>query len=258
MTEPFFMHHLWLDSRKLVELGKMLRLPLNLTDDDYLVHCALGELFGEWMPGSYALEATADSRARERFLPVLAYSTASASALRQHAELAASPTVFACLDWDRFDSKPMPTTFESGTRLGFQVKVCPTVRLASARDGHKKGAEIDAFVHRSRELDDPTTPIERDQVYSDWLRNYFEKRPEHPTGATLESVQLERFSLPKMMRRTQGDQRKARTFTLPAATLQGVLCVTDTALFEQTLRRGIGRHRSFGFGMLKLRPPPRG
>lgn len=257
MTEPFFMHHLWLDSRKLVELGKMLRLPLNLTDDDYLVHCALGELFGDLMPESYSLEASEQSKQRERFLPVLAYTTASAGALRQNAELAASPTVFACLDWDRFDSKPMPTTFEPGTRLGFQVKVCPIVRLSSARNDHKKGSEIDAFVHRSWQLDDPDQPLERDEVYSDWLRNYFEKRPDHPTGAVLETVRLENFSLPKTMRRTQGDQRKARAFTLPSATLQGVLRVTDTALFAETLRRGVGRHRSFGFGMLKLRPAGR-
>jgi CRISPR system Cascade subunit CasE len=40
----------------------------------------------------------------------------------------------------------------------------------------------------------------------------------------------------------------------PDALLEGVLEVTDGAAFDRLLSDGIGRHRSFGFGMLRLAP----
>jgi len=38
-------------------------------------------------------------------------------------------------------------------------------------------------------------------------------------------------------------------------TLRGVLRVTNAEEFNHLLRSGIGRHKSFGFGMLKIRRP---
>ena len=43
----------------------------------------------------------------------------------------------------------------------------------------------------------------------------------------------------------------------PDATFHGELVITDPARFHALLARGIGRHLSFGFGMLLLRPPRR-
>ena len=36
--------------------------------------------------------------------------------------------------------------------------------------------------------------------------------------------------------------------------MRGVLTITDSEAFASTLAQGIGRHRSYGFGMLLLRP----
>jgi CRISPR system Cascade subunit CasE len=44
----------------------------------------------------------------------------------------------------------------------------------------------------------------------------------------------------------------------PDAVLEGVLEVVDGEAFAALLRRGVGRHRAFGFGMLLLRPPRSG
>jgi CRISPR system Cascade subunit CasE len=38
---------------------------------------------------------------------------------------------------------------------------------------------------------------------------------------------------------------------------RGEFNITDRDGFDQLLRRGIGRHRAFGFGMLLLSPPGR-
>jgi len=40
----------------------------------------------------------------------------------------------------------------------------------------------------------------------------------------------------------------------PDAVFKGVLQIHDADAFNRLLRRGIGRHRAFGFGMLLLKP----
>ena len=63
------------------------------------------------------------------------------------------------------------------------------------------------------------------------------------------------FHLETLLRRTQGERRTARPrLRKPDVTMQGALTVRDPPQFDALLRRGVGRHRAFGFGMLLLRP----
>jgi CRISPR system Cascade subunit CasE len=41
----------------------------------------------------------------------------------------------------------------------------------------------------------------------------------------------------------------------PDATMSGTLRIDDPSAFASALSHGIGRHRTFGFGMLLLAPP---
>ena len=43
----------------------------------------------------------------------------------------------------------------------------------------------------------------------------------------------------------------------PDATIHGTLRVSDPDRFAEALRRGVGRHRTYGYGMVLLRPPVR-
>lgn len=52
----------------------------------------------------------------------------------------------------------------------------------------------------------------------------------------------------------KGDDRSEYTFQRPDVTLSGRLQITDPSPFETVLRSGIGQHKSFGYGMLKIRP----
>ena len=40
----------------------------------------------------------------------------------------------------------------------------------------------------------------------------------------------------------------------PDAVMRGIFTITDPAKFAAMLKEGIGRHRSYGYGMLLLRP----
>lgn len=226
----------------LMRLGKMLRLP-GSTEDGYLVHCALGELFGKNSPPVFSVEGV-----QGRELRVLAYADAPINSLHEVSKGFSSPNVYSIVDWEECASKPMPTTFVEGMRFRFEVKVCPVVRLNSDKRGAKKGAEVDAYLSRVWDLS-PDEPLERAQVYMEWLEKQIQMRG----GAHLLDVNLEGFQLERLQRRTQGEERRAKTIKRPVATLSGLLEVGDTEAFSDLLRVGIGRHRAFGFGMLKVR-----
>ena len=250
--DRFHMVQLWLDPRRMAQLGKMLHLPLARTGTSYLVHCALGELFGDRAPKPYCVEGSGQQNGRH--LRVLGYADVDDEALHEEAQLGASPTVYDMCDWERSASKPMPGAFAEDLRLRFELRACPVVRKASAgstADGKqwKKGQELDAFLSRVWEIDDDSVDLDREMVYRDWLERQLEIRG----GAEAEAIGMDRFSIERMTRRTHGNGRKVRTIQRPDVTLTGRLKVTDSDAFMNLLQSGIGRHKSFGFGMLKVR-----
>ena len=257
----FHMVQCWLDPRRLVTLGKMHNLPLAKTDTNYLVHCALGRLFGDDAPKPFFVDddpRTAQATARERppghSLRVLGYTEKKHGTLQEEAQPFPNPTIANLCDWDRFDSHEMPRTLREGRQLQFELRACPVVRKASAgstSNGKKwrKGQELDAFLSRAWEIDDDSVELDRETVYRDWLKRQLDLRG----GAEAEVVGMDRFSIERMTRRTHGNDRTVKTIQRPDVTLTGRLTVTDGAAFRKLLRSGIGRHKSFGFGMLKVR-----
>jgi CRISPR system Cascade subunit CasE len=252
----FHMVQLGLDAKSLTTLGKMLHLPLAQTDTGYLVHCALGELFGDDAPQPFSIENESENGRRVR---VLGYADANADTLQSHAQLDASPTVYEICDWDRLAAKPMPETFPEGMPLQFELRACPVVRKASAGEGinqngdtrtWEEGDELDAFLAEAWKT--PGEDLNREQVYRDWLDRQFEVRG----GAEPQSIGMTRFSIERMTRRIPKNgngERKADTIKRPDVTLTGTLQVTDGDAFVDLLRSGLGRHKSFGYGMLKVR-----
>lgn len=250
----FHMVQLWLDAQMLARLGRMLHLPLARTSTNYLVHCALAELFQAQAPRPFCVESgprqiNADDGRGGRFIRVLAYSDIDGEALQSLARGFASPTVYEICEWARLASKPMPDSFPEGMRLGFNLRACPVIRKASDGSKWNAGQEIDAFLARVWEIDDPSVDVDRQDVYRDWLRSQFERRG----CAEPLAISMERFSIERMTRRTHGNDRKVRTIQRPDVTLTGTLHITAGSAFAETLRTGIGRHKSFGYGMLKIR-----
>ena len=246
----FYMTQLALDAKGLTTLGRMKRLPLRQTGTPYLVHAALGELFGDDAPKPFSIET--DSGARR--VRVLGYTDAPKDNLHTQAQIGASPTVYAICDWEQAATKAMPEALPEGMRLGFELRACPVIRKSSAgevdtRNGTRswsEGEEVDAFLNRAWHC--PDEELSREQVYRDWLRSQFDIRG----GARVERVRMERFSIERMTRR---DHNGGGTTQIkrPDITLTGTLTVTSPEAFMAVLRSGIGRHKTFGFGMLKIR-----
>ena len=209
-------------------------------DNSYLLHCALGELYGDYSPRPWVLQSTTEDT-----YTVLGYADADAETLRQNAAINAQPAI---AEGHEVHAKEMPETLPEGLQLEFQLEACPIIRKASAgsvetpdgtRDWHK-GQEVDVFLDRAWHTNDS---ISREGVYTDWAEGEIE-------GARIDAIQLLSYSFATWVRRRGSDYTD---IDRPQAYFSGTCTVTDPEVFAKTLRRGIGQHRTFGMGMLKIR-----
>lgn len=223
-----------------LDLGRLVRwatreslLPARGDSDlGYALHAALTAAFGDMAPKPFALQ-------HRSTVSLLGYSPHDGTSLRARAQLAATPEVYGLLDVDRLADKIMPERFAAGQRLGFSVRARPMLRTDAAGDRNRT-VEKDAFL-----MSPPNS--NRGDVYSVWLAQQFEAG-----GAAAERIVLDAFQLTRVQRR--GADRGFRRPRGPDATFSGILRVNDPEAFARSLARGIGRHRTFGFGMLLLRP----
>ena len=230
------------DTRALLHVADRRTLYQHSLELDYLLHSQLCELFGnDLAPKPFAVIRTTGPR-----IEVLGYSDGLATTLQQHAQARALPRVYQAVDWAAFASKPMPPHFRVGSRFRFRVRTCPVVRKGRGSQAHKAGAEVDVFLSEV-ERHGPEVKLDRTTVYADWLRNEMQRMG----GAECIDVRVTAFSLSKFLRRAR--DRKGLRIKRPDVVFEGTLEVTDAESFQHILRRGIGRHRSFGFGMLLLK-----
>jgi CRISPR system Cascade subunit CasE len=256
MAERLYMLSLSLDLSQLMRAGFAQRLNMREVDTGYLTHMLLGQLFGKLSPKPFHVDQSRDGGSG-RQLRVLAYSASPGSELKELADSFADPVVHSACAWSLFSQKPMPEAFPIGRRLGFELRVSPTQRLASERTytdkkgktfSVKKGAEVDVFLKHCWEH--PEEGGEREKVYSDWLRFQIESKG----GAKIVALHLKAFKRERMLRRNHEEKRKSHRVERPDALMSGTLEVADREAFGILLERGVGRHRAFGFGMLLLKP----
>lgn len=229
------------------------------------LHHVLDETFG---PGALKPFRLMVPRDRDRG-SVYAYSPHPKDALLATAVETSPPESRRILALDNLDVREMPLSWTVGRRLAFDVRVRPVVRikskLANPRPGLKDydpGSEVDAFLAEAQRQHADTRPRlvdgeftasgmsaegrTREVVYRDWLAMRL-------TGAA--AIDPETTTMAGFQRLRVA--RAGRSVEGPDATFHGELIVTDSERFRDLLTRGVGRHRSFGFGMLLLRPARR-
>lgn len=246
----------------MTELLQMIRAEINvrdfqrwmgmrrLQDPDHAMHCLLVESFGKDLAPKPFRVMTPRGGSQGC---LYGYDNADADALREAATIYADPLQAGIIPAGRIESKPMPSEWEVGKNLGFEVRVRPTKRLNSGsvktrrvQDIEKlRRGEWDAFQLAAMQCPKGTMNRSREEVYRDWLA----ERLERCGGATLESATLQSFQ------RTRAVRKQHRRYSEgPDALMRGTLTVTDGAAFTKLLAGGVGRHRAYGYGMLLLRP----
>ncbi len=213
--------------------------PYEDLDLGYLVHWQLVSLFGDAAPRTFAIRDQ-----RGAWVEVLGYVGSSARNLGAVGHGEADP---AC-DWTSVATKALPRTWRPGARFQFEARVCPVVRRAKDGPQHRRGAEVDAFLAACDLAGN--TRVDRMSVYGDWLARQIEREG----AARLVRFEPGAFRRVRLHRRTQGVERVGRAIERPEFLARGAVEVVNGVAFTALLRRGIGRHRAFGFGMLLLKP----
>lgn len=250
--QPLYMLQLPLDGRRVAAFALAHGLGDDIADGDggYVAHALLAALFGPQAPKPYVLQPRPHQPGS---VDLLAYSLVPLSSLQATAALTARPLAHAAVDWAGAAEKTMPANLPEGLVLGFQVRVCPTVRLARGTQEKNPGAELDAFLAsldqwKAAGSPAPAEPV-RETVYQQWLTSRL-------SGVELLDLRLESLRHISLSRRAAaplGECRPLRHFRKPDALYAGRIRVMDGELLRNSLIRGIGRHRAFGFGMLLLR-----
>jgi CRISPR system Cascade subunit CasE len=219
-------------------------LAKSLFDEGLALHHFLGEVFGPAVLQPFRLMVAP----RATRATLYAYSAAPAETLAQTAMTLAAPSERALLALEHIRSLPRSADiWHTGQRLGFDLRLRPVVRLASPlktdTEAFTKGAEIDAFLADTLRNDQART---REEVYLDWL----DTRLSPAAELERETTRLHKFQRQTVL-------RGGRRLDGPDATIHGTMTIKDPAGFSELLARGVGRHRTYGYGMVLLRPPQR-
>ncbi len=241
---PIFMLRAEFDQPALMRFAVRSGLNLRIADGGYILHAALRALFGDAAPLPFVVH---DCRARR--LTLFGYTLCSHRELVDRARATADPLATSAVDLESICSKPMPDTWRSGASYHFETRVCPVVRI-SGRAAGEKPREVDLFIHRCLRVG-PDTFVDRQAVYREWLAGELGRGG----AARMRDARMVRFRRQSLARRDRsGSQSRLERCERPDATVEGLLEVASPAAFAALLRRGVGRHRAFGFGMLLLRP----
>jgi CRISPR system Cascade subunit CasE len=219
-------------------------------DTGYALHAVLRAALGDLAPKPFALLERPGS------LQLIGYTRRSAAELDRalaQAEVC-DPGAALALGLGKAANtliKPLPADWRHGERLSFEVRVAPVVRSRQQPGGGYP--EIDAAFHPDFATG---IPGDREAAHLCWLTRELSRGG----AATLRSARAIAFHLAPIARRhAQADGKRTPRSTqqglLPDLTVRGQLQVDDPVAFDALLARGLGRHRSFGFGCLLLAPP---
>ncbi len=228
--------HRWAGTRRLM------RHPV--FDDGYALHHLLTGSFGDLAPKPFRLISA--RRRGLRYGVLYGYAPVNADGLRAAASQYADPWQLRALPPDRIDSKPMPTDWKVGQRLGFDIRVRPIRRPRRSTTG--RPTERDVYQLEAVQHPPGTMSRSREAVYVEWMETQLQRHG----GARLEDTSLASFQRTRVIRRPGRHPTEG-----PTAVLHGTLTITDPDGFRGLLARGIGRHRAYGYGMFLLRPPAR-
>ena len=259
-----------IDMRRLAYWGIRERLIKRDGDIGYALHAALKEAFADYSPQPFRLFDLSEEKTS-----YTDYSQQS-TRLPDMAEKRAA-YLLGYSDWDREDivastqkrgnffttdvfdlqgiaAKPMPAQWGAGTRYEFEVRIRPTVRT-KLNANTTRSHEQDVYRHYREQLGDAPAKG-RSEVYIEWLHRQFEQlggaRLTHDSLSRQPSARMVRFRISPTSFRD--NSRKLKMYRGPDAIIKGVLEISDEQKFHSMLRRGIGRSRAFGFGMLLLKP----
>jgi CRISPR system Cascade subunit CasE len=240
-----YMYRLRINVPGMVKLCNARGVHLERADRGYMAHVAISEVFGDMTPSVFSV------RSEDRNgLTVLAYGERPLEEVRMQASMFAAPEAYNVLNWAESAEKPMPQAWPEGMRLRFEVRASPVVRVGRNNARFAEGAEVDVFDVRCAEAG-PEVALVREDIYADWVS----KQMLYRADAHVESVQKMQVRVDDLYRRGgTGRGRPGWVLRRPVIEAEGILTTGSPEGTQRLIMRGVGRHRTFGLGMVLLLP----
>lgn len=249
-----------LDLGVLYQWGHSVRLG---GDAGYLFHAASRKIFGELGPQPFLIQSEHGR--------VLGYTAASEEQLRNCINLYSaldSPVLLQALRLPPACCKSMPERWISGQQYRYSVFCRPTARndkiegdvwLLETHRRYLDAVNDQSFSGTLQEYRQQHNNL-REPIYRAWFQRQFDGNEKEgiPQAAQLETISIDGCQCNMLTARGgkehSGAPTKGKKRNMPEISLSGVLRVADSQAFARLVKRGIGRHRAFGYGMLLLKP----
>lgn len=204
------------------KLFKAAQVGLKQVDTDYLIHSFLEETFGPRMVKPFCVPPEMQ-RINDQ-IRIVGYSDSTSEQLTEFAKEVAPVGFFNAIVGD-VQHKPMPADWKLGAAYLLTARMAP--------------------VTRSSRGDKTLLPIAGDDTLERWVAEKFEK-----------TMAVQVVGLPKLLSlKNTTSYRSCATgshtmIPVPDMWVQMSVRVANSEMFTSLIRQGVGRHRSFGFGMV--------
>jgi CRISPR system Cascade subunit CasE len=145
--------------------------------------------------------------------------------------------------------KPFAPLLEPGDRLGFVLRVNPTVTRTAP--GRPRGIRSDVVMDALKDVPGAERASQRSELIGPagaaWLRER-----SAAAGFTLLTAKADGYEQMKLLRTSLADPKR-RSIRYSVLDLEGVLEVTDPAVFLGAMAAGFGRAKAFGCGLMLIR-----
>ncbi len=226
--------------KELLRYAKTQNLLASRDDDfGYVLHVWLKTMFGNGAPQPFYFDPAK--------AVLYGYSQEEARNLADHAQTFADPLAYCVLEGDTLAGKPMPMTWLVGKRLELHVRACPVTR----KDDTEKDVYLRVLDRWEQEGSDPSLKPDRPEVYRQWFAKQID-----PAIFGIEYLAVEGLrARGSLMRRSRAERvSRLRVVERPEAHFRTVGSIRNGDGLTKMLTRGIGRHRAFGFGMIRVLP----
>lgn len=149
------------------------------------------------------------------------------------------------------ETKPFAPVLQAGDRLGFSLRVNPTIDRRQPSGRSLRSDVIMDAKHRAREagtLDDVDMHDIIETAGRDWLMARASKAGVEPVEGSLKMDGYRQVRLPR-----GGEGRRADPMQFSTLDMSGVLEISEPDCFLERLRAGFGRARAFGCGLMLIR-----
>jgi CRISPR system Cascade subunit CasE len=208
----------------------------NMSDQQSSLHFLLDSTFGPSALKPYRAYPTGGDT-----FQVLAYTTSDQETLKATSQLIACPDSLEVVDMGSMRTKVMPE-FTEGQEIGFDLKTVPVRRV-------QKNIEMDAYDLDVRngvyDRNAETAVEDRVESYMTWLEHRLQKAADVDRERTC--IEL-KGKVPR---------QRSKICYRHEIQITGNLIVKDPTLMGECLASGVGRHKSYGYGMIILRAPQR-